>query len=153
MRKAKTRPTIENRRIHHNYFVEESINCGIVLKGNEIKSIIAGMCNLNDAWCSIDDGQLILHNMYITKYENANAFDVNERRDRVLLANKSEIRKLASKVSEQGYTLAPVKLYWDRQFCKITIGLCKGKHNYDKRNSLKEKDIKRSIDRAMKNNY
>lgn len=152
MKKAKTRPTIENRRIYHNYYVEETLDCGIVLRGNEIKSVLVGACNLNEAWCSIENGQLLLHNMYIAKYENANSFDVEERRTKVLLAHKSEIKKLASKVAEKGYTLAPIKLYWDRQFCKISIGLCKGKHNYDKRNSLKEKDIKRNIERVMKNN-
>lgn len=151
MKKHKNRPVIENRRLHHNYFIEETIECGIVLRGNEIKSLIAGMSNINEAWCSIDNGQLILHNMYIAKYDNANSFDVEERRNRVLLAHKSEITKLAGKVAEQGYTLAPVKLYWDRQFCKVSIGLCKGKHNYDKRNSLKEKNARRDIERAFKN--
>ena len=153
MKHSKNRPVIENRKVHHNYFVEDTLECGISLRGNEIKSIIAGMCNINEAWCSIENGQLILHNMYIAKYETANVYDVNERRDRVLLAHKSEIRKLASKIAEQGYTLAPIKVYWEKQYCKVKIGICKGKHNYDKRNTLKEKDTKRDIERTLKCRY
>lgn len=144
------RPVIDNRRARHEYFIEDTLNCGISLKGNEIKSIISGSCNMNEAWCSVKNGQLVLHNMYVSKYTSANAFDVDERRDRILLAHKSEIKRLASKIAEKGYTLVPIKLYWDRQFCKITIGVCKGKHTYDKRHTLKERDAKRDIERAMK---
>lgn len=150
MKLKNKRPVIDNRRIRHEYFVEETIDCGISLRGNEIKSVISGSCNLNEAWCSVENGQLIIHNMYIAKYNAANTFDVDERRNRVLLAHKSEIKKLAAKAAEKGYTLAPVKLYWDRQFCKITIGVCKGKHTYDKRHAIKERDDKRYIERVMK---
>lgn len=148
---SKNRPTIENRKVYHDYFVEDKLECGIVLSGNEIKSVIAGKCNVNEAWCTIENGQLILRNMFINKYDNANSFDVAERRDRTLLAHKTEIRKLASKIAEQGVTLVPTKLYWSKQYCKVEVGVCRGKHNYDKRNDLRNKQMKRDIDRALKN--
>lgn len=144
------RSTIQNRKAHHDYFVEDKIECGIVLKGNEIKSITLGNCNINDAWCSIQNSQLIMHNMYIEKYAVANTFDTDPRRDRVLLAHKNEIRKLASIVSRQGYTLAPLDIHWDKQHCKVTVGILKGKKNYDKRNDLKNRAAKMDIDRAIK---
>lgn len=149
MKAKKNRPTIENRKVHHNYFVEETIECGIVLKGNEIKSILAGKSNINEAWCSIENNQLILNNMYIGKYDTANSFDVSERRPRMLLAHKSEIRKLASEIAEKGYTLIPTKIFWDRQYVKVSVGVCKGKHTYDKRQSIKERDVKRDMDRQF----
>ena len=139
--------TIANEKARYNYFVEDTIECGIVLKGNEVKSIRAGSANFNEAWCSIDGGQLILHNMYIAKYDNANKFDANERRDRVLLVSRKEIAKLAKYCVDRGNTLIPLKLYFSRQYAKIELGLCKGKHNYDKREALKQKDIKRQIER------
>lgn len=147
MKAKRNRPTMENRKARHNYFVEETIDCGIVLKGNEIKSLIAGMGNMNEAWCSIDNNELYMNNMYIAKYETANNYDVTERRTRKLLAHKKEILRLSQKIAEKGYTLIPLKLFWDRQYVKITVGLCKGKHNYDKRQSIKENDIKRDMER------
>ena len=141
------RPTIENRKAKYEYFIEDVLECGINLRGNEVKSIIKGSANINEAWCSIEDGQLILHNMHISKYDTSNDFDVKERRDRVLLAHKKEIIKLSKAVNQAGYTLVPLKVFWDRQYVKISVGLCKGKHNYDKRESLKQKDMQRSISR------
>lgn len=146
----KIRPVIENRRAHYNYFIEDTLECGIVLKGNEVKSLKAAMANINDAYCSIINNQLVIHNMYISKYDAANDFDVAERRDRVLLAHKKEIIKLFQKVSRDSYTLIPLRLYWDRQYVKILVGLCKGKHLYDKRETLKKKDIQRDIERTLK---
>lgn len=145
--------TIENRKARHDYFIEDEIECGISLKGNEVKSIISGKCNLTTAWCSIEDNQLIIHDMYIAKNETTNTFDTDERRNRVLLAHKYEILKLKDKISQKGYTLVPIKMYWSKQHCKISVGICKGKHTYDKRNSLKEKAMERDIDRASKNNF
>lgn len=150
MKSKKNRPTMENRKARHNYFVEETIDCGIVLRGNEIKSLLSGMANINEAWCSIDKNELILNNMHITKYDAANNFDVSERRPRKLLAHKKEILKLSQKSAEKGYTLIPLKIFWDRQFVKVTVGLCKGKHTYDKRQSIKENDLKRDIARQFR---
>ncbi|MBO5435371.1 SsrA-binding protein SmpB [bacterium] len=142
--------TIKNRKAYHNYHVVETLECGLSLKGNEVKSIASGMCNMNDAWCSVDDGQLILHNMYVAKYETTNSFDADTRRNRVLLAHKNEIRKLAQEAKKQGFTIIPLEIYWQRQYCKIKIALCKGKHNYDKRYSAKLQTMKRDADKASK---
>ena len=139
----KQRPTIVNRRATHDYFIESTLQCGISLSGNEVKSIKAGMCNINEAWCSVHNGQLCITNMHITKYDAANAYDVDERRVRQLLAHKSEIRKLNQQIKEKGYTLVPLKIYWQGKYCKIDIGLAKGKHNYDKRESIKQRDLAR----------
>lgn len=141
----KQRPVILNRRANYDYFIDETLQCGICLSGNEVKSIKAGICNINEAWCSIKDGQLTINNMHVTKYDPANQFDVSERRTRTLLAHKSEIRRLSQKIKEKGYTLVPLKIYWVKANCKIDIGLAKGKHNYDKRESIKERDVKRSM--------
>ena len=144
------KPVIENRKAKHNYFIEKTIECGIVLKGNEIKSIISGKANINEAWCEINENQLILNNMYIAKYDNANKFDVDERRTRTLLAHKNEIKQLYKSTIQDGYTLIPLKVFWNRQYAKILIGVCKGKHTYDKRESLKQKDIQRQMERYKK---
>ncbi len=147
---GKNRPVINNRKANHYYYVEDKIECGIVLHGNEVKSIIAGKCNINDAYGTIENGQLILRNMFISKYETANSFDVDETRDRVLLVQKCDIRHLSSKIAEQGMTLIPLQMYWKKQYCKVMLGVCKGKHTYDKRNDLKNRQIKRDIEREMK---
>ena len=143
--------TIENRKARHEYFILETLICGIELRGNEVKSIRSGMCNINNAWIDIVNSQLYIKNMHITKWGTANVFDVDELRDRRLLAHKQEIRKLKQQVQEQGITLIPLKLYFDKQYCKVELAVCKGKHNYDKRNTLKEQQMKRDIDRSMKN--
>ena len=145
--------TIENRKARHDYFVLETLICGIELRGNEVKSIRSGMCNINNAWVDIKNNELFIKNMHITKYDTSNVFDVDELRDRKLLAHKQEIRKLAHKVQEQGITLIPLKLFFEKQYLKVELGVCKGKHNYDKRETLKEKQIKRDIDRSMKNTF
>lgn len=139
---------IENRRVHYNYFVEDTLECGIVLRGNEVKSIRSGMCNLNDAYVDIKTGSLTLLNCHITKWETSNNFDVSERRPRVLLAHKKEIEKLGQKAAEKGYTIMPLSIYFsDNGKCKVLIGLCKGKHLYDKRESEKAKQVKRDMER------
>ena len=150
----KKRPTINNKKAYHDYFIENTLECGISLKGNEVKSIVAGKANINEAWISIENHNLIIKNMFITKYETANLYDVDERRERQLLAHKNEINKLASTIKEQGFTLIPLKVYFsENNKVKVLIGLAKGKHNYDKRNSLKDKQLKRDINRSLKNKY
>ena len=142
--------TIENRKARHDYFILETLICGIELRGNEVKSIRSGMCNINNAWIDISNSQLYIKNMHITKWGTANVFDVDELRDRRLLAHKREILKLQQKVQEQGITLIPLKVYFEKQYCKVELAVCKGKHNYDKRETLKEQQIKRDIDRTLK---
>jgi SsrA-binding protein len=146
----KTRPEIKNKKAYHDYFIDEMLECGISLRGNEVKSLAEGKGNINEAWVSIQDGNLVIRNMFISKYETANAYDVDERRERQLLAHKKEIRKIAGQVAEKGVTIVPLKIYFVKSKCKVLIGIGRGKHNYDKRNDLKNKQVKRDIEREMK---
>lgn len=142
---------IKNKKAYFDYYIEEEFECGIVLKGTEIKSIRSGLANLKDCYAIIKNGEVYLLNMYISKYDDASIFNHDERRTRKLLLNKKEILKLRDKVEVSGYTLVPVKLYFKGNKAKILLGIAKGKKNYDKRESLKEKDIKREIDKTLKN--
>lgn len=142
---------IKNKKATFDYFIEEEIECGIVLKGSEIKSIREGLANIKDCYAIIKNGEVFLLNMYIAKYNDASIFNHDERRTRKLLLNKKEILKLRDKVEISGYTLVPIKLYFKGNKAKILLGLGKGKKNYDKRESLKEKDIKRDIEKSLKN--
>ena len=141
---------ILNRKLYYDYFIEERLECGISLKGNEVKSIKDGMCNIKEAWIQIQDGNLVIRGMHISKWRTANLYDIDEDRERQLLAHKREIRKLQDKIKQDGYTLKPEKVYFVNGRCKILVALCKGKHNYDKRQSLKEKQMKRDIERSLK---
>ena len=142
---------IKNKKATFDYFIEEEIETGIVLKGTEIKSIRNGLANLKDCYAIIKNGEVFLLNMFISKYENGSIFNHDERRTRKLLLNKKEILKLRDKVEISGYTLIPIKLYFKNNKIKILLGIAKGKKNYDKRESIKEKDIKRDIEKALKN--
>ena len=142
---------INNKKARFDYFIEEEIECGIVLKGSEIKSIRNGLANLKDCYAIIKNGEVFLLNMYIGKYEDANIFNHEERRTRKLLLNKSEILKLRDKIEISGYTLVPIKLYFKKNTAKILLGVARGKKNYDKRETIKERDIKRELDRELKN--
>jgi SsrA-binding protein len=146
----KTRPEIKNKKAYHDYFIDETLECGISLRGNEVKSLVEGKGNINEAWVSIQDGNLVIRNMFISKYESANTYDVDERRERQLLAHKREIRKIAGQVAEKGVAIVPLKVYFTKSKCKILIGIARGKHNYDKRDDLKSKQVKRDIEREMK---
>lgn len=143
---------INNRGAAHEYFIEDSFEAGIVLDGGEVKSLKNGGGNLKDSFCFIENGEVFLKNAHITVYDKAGAFNVKSaKRERKLLLNKREIAKIKSKVSEQGFTLVPLKMYLKGSLIKVELGLCKGKHTYDKKQSLKEKDIKRETDRQIKN--
>ena len=149
--KRKKPTSIENRKAYHDYFVEEQLQCGIELRGNEVKSIREGKASIKESWIAIENGQMFIKKMHINKFDKANAFDVDETRERKLLAHKKEINDFARKSQVMGYTLIPLKVYFDdRGKCKVLVGLCKGKHNYDKRNSEREKQMKRDVDRALK---
>ena len=141
---------IKNKKAYFDYYIEEELECGIVLKGTEIKSIRNGLSNLKDCYAIIKNGEVFLLNMYIAKYNDASIFNHDERRTRKLLLNKKEILKLRDKVEISGYTLVPLKLYFKGNKAKILLGLGKGKKNYDKRESIKEKDIKRSLEKELK---
>lgn len=143
--------TIENRSARHEYFIEDTLECGIELRGNEVKSIREGKASIKEAWVAIENGELFIKQMHITQWKTANQYDVDEKRDKRLLAHKNEINKLGIRVKQDGYTLIPLKIYFNgRGKCKVLIGVCKGKHLYDKRQSSKEKTAKREIERAIK---
>ena len=142
---------INNKKAYHDYFVDTTLECGISLRGNEVKSIRDGKCNIKEAWVQVQGRNLVIRGMHISKWGTSNVFDVDENRERQLLAHKREIANLAGLVSQQGVTLIPLKVYFsDKGKCKVLVGVCRGKHNYDKRATLKEKQVKRDIDRALK---
>ncbi len=144
---------ILNRRAKHDYFIEEEYECGIVLTGTEIKAIRDGKCNLKDSYAVIRKNEIYLLNMFISHYKEGNIFNHNETRTRKLLMHKKEILKLSEKINLQGFTLIPLKLYFKNNKAKILLGLCKGKKNYDKRESIKERDIQRQMDKSSKIRY
>ena len=142
---------IKNKKAYFDYTIIEELEAGIVLTGTEIKSIRKGSCDIKDTFVNIKNNEAYVLNMYIAKYEEGNIFNHDERRTRKLLLNKKEILKLRDKVEISGYTLVPIKLYFKGNRAKILLGVCKGKKNYDKRESIKEKDVKRDIEKALKN--
>ena len=142
---------IINRQASHNYFITDTYEAGIVLTGTEIKSIRNGKCNIKDSYAIIKNYEAYLLNAHIALYEQGNIFNHNETRTRKLLLHKKEILKLKDKVELEGYTLIPLKIYFKSGIAKISLGVCKGKHTYDKKEALKEKDIKREL--AKENKY
>ena len=150
MSKRNERPIAQNRKASHDYFIEETYEAGIVLKGTEIKSIRAGRVSLKDAHCRIINGEAQLINMHIAPYEQGNRFNHDPTRTRKLLLHRREIDKLIGLTMQKGYALVPLKLYIKNGFAKVLIGLGRGKKLYDKREDLKQKQMKRDIDRAMK---
>lgn len=141
---------IENRRARYDYFIEDTYECGIVLKGTEIKSIRDGRINFKDSYGIIKNNELYILNMYISHYESANSFNHDETRTRKLLVHKKEILKIKNKLVLEGYTLIPLKLYIKNGKAKILIGIAKGKKVYDKRETIKERDIERYNKKTMK---
>ena len=134
----------------HNYFIENTIEAGIVLSGTEIKSIRNGKVNIKDAYASIIAGEIFVHNMHISPYEQGNIYNKDPLRDRKLLLNKREILKLFGMIKQKNYTLIPISLYFKGNKVKIELGICKGKKIYDKREELAKKDAEMKIRRAIK---
>lgn len=142
----------ENREARFEYFIEDSFEAGVALDGGEVKSIKSGNVSLKDAYCSVNNAEVFIKGMYVAVYDRGGAFNVKDsRRDRRLLLHKSEIRKLIGKVNEKGYTLVPLKIYLKQALIKIEIGLCKGKHTYDKKQTVKERDLDKAARRELKN--
>lgn len=141
---------IKNRKASFNYYIEDTMVAGIVLVGTEVKSIRCGKANIKDSYAIIKDNEAYLLNMHISKYENGSIFNHEEDRTRKLLLNKKEILKLKDMICISGYTLVPLRVFFKNNKVKVEIGICKGKKNYDKRESLKEKDIKRQISKSLK---
>ena len=141
-----------NKSASFEYFIEDKYEAGIVLEGNEIKSLRAGNVNMNDCFCFLRDGEISVKNMHIALYDKSDAFSTkNTRRDRKILLHKQEIAKIAGKINRQGYTLVPLKLYFKGSLVKIEIALCKGKHTYDKKQTIAERDTRRAQEREIKN--
>lgn len=143
-------PVVLNKKALHDYTVVERMECGINLIGCEVKSVRMGQLNLTDSYCTVKDGQLILNNCYIKNYDKGSFSNVDGRRDRRLLAHKREIMRLLGKVREKGYSLVPLKIYFKQSLVKVEVALVKGKHLYDKKQSLMEKDIERDKQRVLK---
>ena len=138
--------TIKNRKASHEYLFLDTYVAGIQLIGVEIKSIRKGEVNLSEAYCIFQNGELYLKNTHISPYENAGFVKVDPLRDRKLLLNKNELRKLSEGISRKGLTIVPTKMFVnERGLCKVEVCLCQGKKNYDKRESLKEKDMKKRV--------
>jgi SsrA-binding protein len=138
--------SIKNRKASHEYFFLDTYIAGIQLIGVEIKSIRNGEVNLSEAYCVFQNGELYLKNTHISPYENAGFVKVDPLRDRKLLLNKNELRKLSEGISRKGLTIVPTKMFInDRGLCKVEVCLCQGKKTYDKRESLKEKDMKKNV--------
>ena len=135
---------IINKKARFDYFIEDEIEAGIALVGTEIKSVRKGSVDLKDSFIHIKNNEVFLINTYIAHYLEANQFNHDERRSRKLLLHKKEIKKLQDKIKIEGYTLVPLKMYFVKNHVKVLIGVCKGKKLYDKRESIKERDLKRA---------
>ena len=139
-----------NKKAYHDYFVLESFEAGIELFGTEVKSVRQGKVNLKDAWCSIEKGEIYVNGMHISPYEFGNIFNRDPMRKRRLLMHKREINRLYGQLKQQGLTLIPLSAYFNRGRLKIQVGLCKGKKNYDKRESIARKDAEREAARELR---
>ena len=139
-----------NKTAYHDYFVLESFEAGIELFGTEVKSVRQGKVNLKDAWCSIEKGEIYVNGMHISPYEFGNIFNRDPMRKRRLLMHKREINRLYGQLKQQGLTLIPLSAYFNRGRLKIQVGLCKGKKNYDKRESIARKDAEREAARELR---
>ncbi|MGY3777332.1 SsrA-binding protein SmpB [Isobaculum melis] len=150
MPKGEGKLVAQNRKARHDYSIVEAIEAGIVLQGTEIKSIRNARINLKDGYAKIQNGEIFLHNVHISPYEQGNQFNHDPLRVRKLLMRKKQINKLLAETKTSGYTLIPLKVYIKDGFAKVLIGLAKGKKNYDKREDLKRKDMKRQMDRDLR---
>ena len=139
----------ENRKARHDYFVEETYECGLVLYGTEVKSLRRGQVNLRDSYASVVGGEIFAYNMHISPYEQGNIHNRDPKRPKKLLMHKGEIRRLFGLVQRQGYALIPLSVTLVNGRMKLNLGLCKGKKTYDKREDLAKRDASRDIERAM----
>ncbi|TYO99641.1 SsrA-binding protein [Geothermobacter ehrlichii] len=139
-----------NKKAYHDYFIDETIEAGMVLQGTEVKSLRASACNLRDSYCRIRNGEIFVENMHISPYDFGNRENHEPLRSRKLLLHAEEIRKLAKKVDEKGYALIPTRVYFKDGRAKLEIGVARGKKLYDKRETLKRKQDAREMERAMR---
>ena len=149
--KKESKKIIEsNKKAYFDYEIVETLEAGIALEGSEVKSVKAGNARLRDSFCQIEDGEAWIKNMFISPYEKSSAFAPDPRRNRKLLLHRGEIDKLEGKIHQKGYTLVATKLYFSGNKVKVEVGLARGKKLYDKRETAKEKDIKRDLERQIK---
>ncbi len=140
-----------NKQASFEYFIGDRYEAGIVLEGAEVKSLRAGRASLGECFCEIRGGEVFIKNMHIALYDKSGAFSTRDsRKDRKLLLHRFEISKIVGRVNERGYTLVPLKIYFKDALVKVEVALCKGKHTYDKKQALKERDVKRATDRESK---
>ena len=144
---------ILNKKARHDYFIEKAYEAGIELTGTEIKSIRNGNCNLKDSYGIVKNNEIYLLNMFVSLYKEGNIFNHEETRTRKLLLHKKEINDIEECIEKQGLTLVPLKLYFKNNRLKVEIAICRGKKEYDKRETIKERDIKRNLDKILKNRY
>ncbi len=144
--------TIENRKARHDYFIDDSVTCGIVLSGTEVKSIRSGKIQLKDSFAKIEKGEVWLYNCHISPYQYGNRFNHTPLRKRKLLLHKKEILKLLGKTKEKNYLLIPLRIFFSKNWAKLELGLGKGKKVYDKREAIKKKELQRTI-KEVKSKY
>lgn len=146
-------PTIQNRKARHNYEIEETYEAGIVLQGTEVKSLRNGNASIGESFAYLQEGEVWLRDMYIKPYKHGTHANHDERRERKLLLKNREIRELDKVVNRKGYTLVPLKIYFKKGYAKLLLGVGKGKKKHDKREDIKERDMKRELDRKVKGSY
>ena len=139
-----------NKKAYHDYFIEETYEAGIALHGTEVKSLRMGKCSIKESFVRIENEEVYIYGMHISPYEKGNIFNRDPLRVKKLLLHKSEIRKMKGKIAEKGYTLVPLKVYFNRSLVKVEIGLAKGKKLYDKRQDIAKKDQRREAERDYK---
>ena len=142
-----------NKKAYHDYFIEETYEAGIALHGTEVKSLRMGKCSIKESFVRIENEEVYIYGMHISPYEKGNIFNRDPLRVKKLLMHKSEIRKMKGKIAEKGYTLVPLKVYFNRSLVKVEIGLAKGKKLYDKRQDIAKKDQRREAERDFKVRY
>ena len=142
----------KNKKAYFDFHIFDKYEAGIVLEGSEVKSLRLGNVNLKDSFCIMQNGELVIKNMHIALYDKSGAFNTKDaRRDRKLLLHRGEILKINAKITQKGLTLIPLKLYFKQALIKMELGVCQGKHTYDKKRSIMEKDLKREKERQIKN--
>ncbi len=150
MPESNVKTVAQNRKARHDYFIEDSFEAGIELRGTEVKSIRLGKCNLKDCYATVENGELYVRGMHISPYEKGNVFNTDPMRPKRLLMHKSEIRKLDQQVMLKGLTLIPLSVYLKDGRMKVQLAVCKGKKNYDKRDDMQKRDAEREIERTMR---
>lgn len=149
-KEKESRLIANNKKAYHDYFIEETYEAGIALHGTEVKSLRMGKCSIKESFVRIENEEVYIYGMHISPYEKGNIFNRDPLRVKKLLLHKSEIRKMKGKIAEKGYTLVPLKVYFNRSLVKVEIGLAKGKKLYDKRQDIAKKDQRREAERDFK---